>query len=546
LSLQPNISHIEIIPSASQEESTRRKKDDPNMKCPYSKQKWMSMVLSAALLASAAPAGAASTANQQQAVQTAQTSETINIQINGKPLTLADAQPYVDPKRNRTMVPVRFVSEALAAAVDWQPETRQVTIAKGGQKIVLTVGAARVQVAGKEVTLDAPPVIRGGRTYVPLRFVSEALGAAVTWHANERMVDIRTTEVQSPAPVPTKPEQPQEQPKDPLTMSQAVELALQNNSDLQTLRLDAKNADMNARLVYSQVKDIPSELIDTLDMAQRKYITQAKAEMAKKVNAYYLKATEGKIKLGVQKAYYDLLNAQADVALKRQGLSRAETQLKIADISYRVGTRAKTDVLQAEAGVAAARAALAVAENNARIAEMKLNDAMGTHLMKSWQLKPEKLADDQLNMTAEEAATLAAKQRAEVLQKQEELKVAELNVELIGKYSALSTYQGVIGRNDVQKAKLAIEDTKRSVSLEAAQAYYNLQAAKDALDSYEKALAAAKENYRLSILRYENGLGTTLEVMQADEELSNRENQHQSAIYQYNLAFVNFDNAVGK
>jgi outer membrane protein TolC len=118
-------------------------------------------------------------------------------------------------------------------------------------------------------------------------------------------------------------------------------------------------------------------------------------------------------------------------------------------------------------------------------------------------------------------------------------------VDLIDKYLALSTYQGDMARNEVEKAKLALEDTKRSVSLEAAQAYYNLQAAKEALASYAKALDAAKENYRLSLLRYENGMATTVEVMQADEELANRENQHQSAVYQYNLALVNFDNAIG-
>ncbi|NGQ95997.1 TolC family protein [Brevibacillus sp. SYP-B805] len=519
------------------------------MSYPYSKQKLMTMVLSAAVLASVPSAGAALAAGQPQAAQTVQagqTADAVGIEINGKPLVLPDANPYIDRSHNRTMVPVRFVSEALAAQVDWKPETSQVTVTKGERNIVLTVGSTKVEGAGKEILLDAPPVIQRGRTYVPLRFVSEALGATVTWRANDRVVEIRTADGQAPAaPAEPAPSKDQEQQKEQLTMAQAVDMALKTNSDLLSLRLDADNADINARLVNSQVKDIPSSLIESLDMAQQKYVTQAKAEMAKKVNAAFVKATESKIKLGVEKAYYDLLNAQADLALKQQSLSRAEQQLKIANVAFQVGTRAKTDVLQAEAGVAAAKAALAVAETNVKVAEMKLNDMLGTDLMKKWELKPEKLAAEQLNMTAEEAASLAARQRAEVLQKQEELKVAELNVDLIDKYLALSTYQGDMARNEVEKAKLALEDTKRSVSLEAAQAYYNLQAAKEALASYQKALDAAKENYRLSLLRYQNGMATTVEVMQADEELSNRENQHQSAVYQYNLALVNFDNAIG-
>ncbi|WP_167568907.1 stalk domain-containing protein [Brevibacillus migulae] len=540
------------------------------MKYPYSKKKWMSLMLTAAVMLSFQPAGTqASSDTNTTTSQEQPAGEAIHITVNGKEIQLPGAEVYIEAGSQRTMVPVRFVSESLAASVDWAAEKNQVTITQAGKTIVITIGEAKAKVGEQELTLDAPASLRNGRTYVPLRFISEALGATVDWKQDERLISIQTASAATtpdttkaetapstvkPADVLVSPDvaNPPNQTEvfeptgSTLAMADAVKLAMQSNADLNTLRLDAKNADINARLVSSSVRDIPSEMIDSLQMAQQKYVNNAKAAMAKKVNEQFLKATESKIKLAVEKAYYDLLNAKDDLALKQQALKRAEAQLKIAKVSYEVGTRAKTDVLQAEAGVSAAKAALAVSESNVSIANMKLNDVMGTSLTKTWEVVPEALSAESRSMSVDSAIALAVKQRPEVMQKQEELKVAEINVELIAKYSALSTYPGKISRNDVEKAKLAIGEAERAVSVEAAQAYYNMEAARKALESYEKAKAAAEENYRLSMLRYENGMATTLEVLQADEELSNRANQHRSAVYQYNLAIISFDNAIGK
>ncbi len=510
------------------------------MSYPYFKKKWISLMLTAAVMLSVHPVKTEAV-SETSTSQAQQSQQAIHITVNGKEIQLPGAEVYIDAASQRTMVPVRFVSEALTAAVEWKAENNLVTITQGAKTVFVTIGKDKAIVGEQELTLDAPASIRNGRTYVPLRFISEALGATVDWKQAERLITIQTAE---PAATPATPQTEAPQGTS-LSMEDAVNMAMKSNADLVSLRLDAKNADINARLVSSSVRDISYDMIDSLELAQQKYVNKAKADMAKKVNEQFVKATENKIKLAVEKAYYDLLNAKDDLALKQQALKRAETQLKIAKVSFEVGSRAKTDVLQAEAGLSAAKAALAVAESNLSIANMKLNDVMGTDLHKKWGLKPQELSQDSKSISLDNAMALAVKQRPEVMQKQEELKVAELNVELIAKHTALSTYQGKISRNEVEKAKQAITDTERSISVEVAQAHYNLEAARKALESYEKAQEAAKENYRLSILRYENGMGTTLEVLQADEELSTRDNQHRSAVYQYNLALISFDNALG-
>lgn len=514
------------------------------------KQQWMVLLLGTALATGVQPVGAEGTngpgiaapaaVNTQQAVEWSVMENGVAIRVNGKPVVLAGASVFVDPKTQRTMVPVRFISEALGAEVRWDAEKKQVTIHGEESDLQLVIGQQTALRNGREMTLDAPAAIVHSRTYVPLRFVSEALDAEVNWLPDENRIDIVTNNQRS------SPDVLANSAPEPLTMEAAVQQALKTNASLVSLRLDARNADYNAIMVNSRVKDISSDLIESLDLAQQKYVTQAKAHMAQKVNAQFVKASESQTKLAVQKAYYELLNAEADLVLKQEGLQRAQSQLKTAKLSFEVGIRAKSDVLQAEAGVAAAEAALAVAGNHVQVSQLKLNEVMGVDLTRRWTLQPDDLSAKAHSMSLDGAVAQAQRQRAEVLQKQEELKVAELNVELIGKYSILSGWQGKIYRNEVEKAKLAVEEAKKSVALEVAQAYYQLGAAKEALASYKTALASAKESYRLAVLRYENGMATTLEVMQAHEELANRENQYRAAVYNHNLAQVSFKNAIGE
>mgnify|MGYP001050648425 CR=1 FL=1 len=110
--------------------------------------------------------------------------------INGVPYTL-DAEPYINAEAGRTLIPVRFVSEALGAEVDWDPETSKAVITYGEKEIILTTGSAEVQVNGDKQIIDCAPVILPpGRTFVPLRFVSETLEAEVIFDSNNSQITI--------------------------------------------------------------------------------------------------------------------------------------------------------------------------------------------------------------------------------------------------------------------------------------------------------------------------------------------------------------------
>jgi hypothetical protein len=118
------------------------------------------------------------------------TINSIQATIDGQPFVL-DAAPYIDTTTNRTHIGIRFVSEALGANVEWLNSSRKVNIKDGDKELQLTIGSKDALVNGQSVTLDSEAVILPpGRTFVPLRFISETLGATVDYDEVNKVITI--------------------------------------------------------------------------------------------------------------------------------------------------------------------------------------------------------------------------------------------------------------------------------------------------------------------------------------------------------------------
>ncbi len=104
--------------------------------------------------------------------------------VNNQKKLIDGSNPEVTPlsKEGRSLVPVRFVAESLGAKVDWEGKSSTITISKPGllgKTIRLVVGEKELTVNGKKVTLDRPAETLNGRTFVPFRAITEAMGKKV-------------------------------------------------------------------------------------------------------------------------------------------------------------------------------------------------------------------------------------------------------------------------------------------------------------------------------------------------------------------------------
>ena len=118
----------------------------------------------------------------------------ISVTVDGALLSF-DVPPTI--RNGRTLVPMRAIFERLGATVDWNAASRTITARTSDQTIQLTIGSTTAIVNGSRVNLDVAAEIMNDRTLVPVRFISESLGAHVDWRADTRTVVITTGETET-------------------------------------------------------------------------------------------------------------------------------------------------------------------------------------------------------------------------------------------------------------------------------------------------------------------------------------------------------------
>jgi len=129
-------------------------------------------------------------ATAQVTVPVGAASPPIRVTVNGA-LLATDVAPTI--QNGRTLVPMRAIFETLGATVHWDEATSTVRAYRREDAIILQLGSRTAWVNGPPRQLDVAPMAVGGRTLVPLRFVAEALGAQVNWVDATRTVAIRHT-----------------------------------------------------------------------------------------------------------------------------------------------------------------------------------------------------------------------------------------------------------------------------------------------------------------------------------------------------------------
>ena len=118
-------------------------------------------------------------------------SGSIQVKLDGTDIVSDSPPAIVD---GRTLIPARALFEALGGTVNWNEASREVDVSIGDVNIKLKINSGKAYINGTEKTLDVPARIMENRTMIPVRFVSEAAGCQVSWDEKNRIVDILSPE----------------------------------------------------------------------------------------------------------------------------------------------------------------------------------------------------------------------------------------------------------------------------------------------------------------------------------------------------------------
>ena len=310
--------------------------------------------------------------------------------------------------------------------------------------------------------------------------------------------------------------------------------------------------------------------------------TFAATDAARKLATVALESLELQrqlIALAVKEAFTNINFSVRLIAVAQQSFDRAQLNLRSARGFYEVGTRPRSDVARAEVDVANARVDLIRARNAERLARVALNTAMGIDVDSPTQIQDnlnyEPIQFDRLQLRAE-----ALRQRPEhrqtilgvdVAQAQERLAFRNFLPNLFGTgayggtRSELSPFWSIglslqwtifdggnlVGRYQEAKANLdasvaRVKASELDIIQNVEQAEINTEEAHERIQAAQAAVASAEENFRLAQGRFDAGVGTILELTDAQLALTQSQNTEAQALADFRIALYRLDRALGR
>ena len=285
------------------------------------------------------------------------------------------------------------------------------------------------------------------------------------------------------------------------------------------------------------------------------------------------------ISLTVKEAYTNTLFSQRLIRVQEQAQERAELNLRSAKGFFEVGTRPKSDVARAEVDVANAKLDLIRAKNALRTAIVALNIAMAinvdtpTQIVDNLVYQPitldrQALRSDSLRQRPEYRQAKLRAAAAEATERQtfrnffpdvsgtgtyggtqSQLNEAwtlglSLNWSLFDGGGRIARYQEA--KANLEGAKARVKSTELDIVQNVEQAEIAVEEAQERIQAAQTLVVSAQENFRLAQGRYDAGVGTILELTDAQLALTQAQNTESQALADYRIALARLDRAVGR
>lgn len=354
-----------------------------------------------------------------------------------------------------------------------------------------------------------------------------------------------------------------------------------DNSYRTTVSSGAVSTDQNAFDVYSSRANFDMVLYN---FGKREGTVQS-ARNNLEVNLNNFRTSEDEVVLAVKEAYYGYLQAEALVKVRAETVKDRELLVRQAQGFYEVGTRPRIDVARAESNLFNARADLIAAQNAVRVAWVTLKNAMGVPDFPEQPLAEER-AITAVAVTLPQAKETAFSIRPELKGFEAQRKAQDQKIAVTRRNHLPDIlFHADYGRQNSSRSgntfplqpiwtvqlRLSIpifdgfrtthkieeelrnyysvraqeEEKKQQIALEVEQSYLKLIEAQERIKATEAAVRAAKENLDLATGRYQVGVGSIIEITEAQTLYTDAQTNHIRSLYDYKIAEARLTKAMG-
>ena len=282
--------------------------------------------------------------------------------------------------------------------------------------------------------------------------------------------------------------------------------------------------------------------------------------------------------------YYTLIMYRNLVDVAQQSVRDYDGHVTNVQAQYNVGLVASSDVLASRTNLADAQTTLITRQNSADVAETDLNIVIGYPVSTSIETADKEMRYLPYNVTLEQAKAYALLHRATLVKSAMDVKSAEESVKQakagylptvsltagknyasddnyrgtsnngwsVGANASLDIWDGGSTRNTIKVREAQLESAKEAnlaavdgVLHDVQSAYLNLRAAEQTISSTKVAVEEGQESFRIASLRYRAGVGSNLDVLDAETSLTTARNNYVQALYNYNIYVATLEQAVG-
>jgi len=293
-------------------------------------------------------------------------------------------------------------------------------------------------------------------------------------------------------------------------------------------------------------------------------------------------ATKQQLKLSATTGYFTVLQTRNLLEVSKQSVDDFGGHLKNVQLQLDAGTVALSDVLQTQVQLANAQDGLIKAQNNYDLAEANLNNIIGLPLDGEIKLK-ENLKYQQYSLNLNDCVQYALVNRPEMVQAQASVAIARDQVKIahsgalptlgfnatngweannfpgaqnsnwtVSMTTSLNVFDSGLVKSQVKQAEYGVttaqeqaRQTRDNISLQVRQAFLSMKEAEKRIDTSQVAVNQAQEDFRMSQVRYEAGVGTNLDVIDAELALTQAKTNYIQALYDYNTSRALLDQAMG-
>ncbi|MGR6764387.1 stalk domain-containing protein [Paenibacillus sp. T2-29] len=448
--------------------------------------------------------------------------------------------------QNTTLVPLRGVFESLGAQVEWDSKAKKVIASKNDDTLTLNIGSKLAYKNSNPVQLDAATQIQKGQVLVPLRFVSQSLGAKVNWDQATRTVTISNQANGSVTDTNSLSSKPLTAPvtkvtydtyyNDSLSYDDAVKLAIVDSTSIKTVETSIDQAGKIMKEAGKNIDFVPAEAgVEALDKAYKGYAqTNLNYEAAKK----NLELTKEGIEYNVKDLYNKLLQKQNAVKLAALNIEDAERKLKVAQIKRDNQMSSDYEVTQATNQLTQNQAALDKAKKDLDSAYVSLNQLIGYKPEQRYELKDKPVYSEFKDNVETKVSQVLTSSTAIWLSEQK-VDLAELSLKLYN-FSTPGNTPYEAEQLNVEKAQYATEGTKRQLEEAVRTIYNNIKALESQYSQIQAGLVSARSAADMAKKQFDVGLATELQVYEANLKVTTAEQQAEdivSSIDTLKLAF---------